>query len=105
MAIQITGLSIVRSPVGSATDQRKYQSSTLLVFVQGIHRWPVISPHKRPVTRKMFPFQDVFIGRLQMCENCSTNIRAVIGEDEAQRIKTQSDLRSSHNESKYQNWS
>ena len=26
--------------------------------VRGIHRWPVNSPHKRPVTRKMFPFDD-----------------------------------------------
>ena len=25
----------------------------------GIHRWPVNSPHKGPVTRKMFPFDDV----------------------------------------------
>ena len=27
----------------------------------GIHRWPVISRHKKPVTRKMFPFDDVII--------------------------------------------
>ena len=27
----------------------------------GIHRWPVNSPHKRPVTRKMLPFDDVII--------------------------------------------
>ena len=27
--------------------------------VWGIHRWPVNSPHKWPVTRKMFPFDDV----------------------------------------------
>ena len=26
-----------------------------------IHRWPVNSPHKGPVTRKMFPFADVII--------------------------------------------
>ena len=25
----------------------------------GIHQWPVNSPHKWPVTRKMFPFDDV----------------------------------------------
>ena len=29
----------------------------------GIHRWPVISPHKWPVTGKMFPFDDVIMGR------------------------------------------
>ena len=27
-----------------------------------IHRWPVNSPHKWPVTRKMFPFDDVIMG-------------------------------------------
>ena len=26
-----------------------------------IHRWPVNSPHKWPVTRKMFPYDDVII--------------------------------------------
>ena len=40
-------------------DQRKHQSSASLAFVLGIHRWPVNSPHKGPVTRKMFPFDDV----------------------------------------------
>ena len=30
-------------------------------FVRGIHRWPVNSPHKGPVTRKMFPFDDVIM--------------------------------------------
>ena len=39
-------------------DQRKKNSSSL-PFVQGIHRWPVNSPHKRSVTRKMLPFDDV----------------------------------------------
>ena len=43
------------------TDQRKHQSSALLAFVRGIHRWPVNSPHKGPVTRKMFPFDDVIM--------------------------------------------
>ena len=28
-------------------------------LVWGIHRWPMNSPHKRPVTRKRFPFDDV----------------------------------------------
>ena len=26
-----------------------------------IHRWPVNSPHKWPVTRKMFPFDDIIM--------------------------------------------
>ena len=28
-------------------------------FMRGIHRWLVNSPNKVPVTRKMFPFDDV----------------------------------------------
>ena len=40
---------------------RKYQSSASLAFVRGIHRWPVNSPHKEPVTRKMFSFDDVIM--------------------------------------------
>ena len=45
----------------SGADQRKHQSSASLVFVRGIHRWPVNSPHKGSVTRKMFPFDDVIM--------------------------------------------
>ena len=40
---------------------KKHQSSASLAFVWGIHRWPVNSPHKRPVTRKTFPFDDVIM--------------------------------------------
>ena len=59
MASYITSLNIVYSTVYSAADQRKHQSSASLAFVRGIHRWLVNSPRKRPVTRKMFPFEDV----------------------------------------------
>ena len=59
MASQITSLTIVYPTVYSGADQRKHQSSASLSFVRGIHRWPVNSPHKGPVTRKMFPFDDV----------------------------------------------
>ena len=61
MASQITSLTVVYSAVYSDADQRKHQSSASLAFVQGIHRWPVNSPHKGPVTRKMFPFDDVIM--------------------------------------------
>ena len=40
---------------------RKHQNSASLAFVGGIHRWRVNSPHKGPVTRKVFPFDDVII--------------------------------------------
>ena len=61
IASQITSLTIVYSIVYSDTDQRKHQSSASLAFVWGIHRGPVNSPHKWPVTRKMFPFDDVIM--------------------------------------------
>ena len=47
-------------------DQRKHQSFVSLAFVQGIHRWSMNSPHKWPVTRKMFPFDDVVVLRLRL---------------------------------------
>ena len=58
MASQITGDSIVCSTVGSGADRRKHQSSASLACVRGINRWSMNSPHKRPVTRKMVPFDD-----------------------------------------------
>ena len=61
MASQITSLTIVYSTVYSGADQRKHQSFASLAFVRGIHRRPVNSPHKWPVTRKMFPYDDVIM--------------------------------------------
>ena len=62
IASQITSLAIVYSIVYSEADQRKHQSSASLAFVWGFHRGPVNSPHKWPVTRKIFPFDDVIMG-------------------------------------------
>ena len=61
IASQITSLTIVYSTVYSDADQRKHQSSASLAFVRGIHRGPVNSPHKWPVTRNMFPFDDIIM--------------------------------------------
>ena len=61
IASQITSLTIVYATVYTGPDQRKHQSSVSLVFVRGIHRGPVNSPHKGPVTRKKFPFDDVIM--------------------------------------------
>ena len=58
MASQFTSLTVVYSTVYSDADQSKHQSSASLAFV-----WPVNSPHKGPVTRKMFPFDDVIMAR------------------------------------------
>ena len=51
IASHITSLTIVYSIVYSDADPRKHQSSAS----------PVNSPHKWPVTRKMFPFDDVIM--------------------------------------------
>ena len=59
MASQIISLTIIYWIVYSGADQMKHQSSASLAFERGIHRWPVNSPHKGPVTRRMFPFDDV----------------------------------------------
>ena len=53
MASQITSLSIVYSTIYSDADKIKHQSSASLVN----------SPHKWPVTRKMFPFHDVIMAQ------------------------------------------
>ena len=61
IASQITSLTSVYSSIYSGADQRKRQSSTSLAFVREIDRWTVNSPHKGPVTPKMFPFDDVIM--------------------------------------------
>ena len=61
IASQITSFTSVYSTVYSVSDKRKHQSSASLAFVRGIHRGPVNSPHKMPVARKMFPFDDVIM--------------------------------------------
>ena len=60
MVSQITNLTIVYSVVYYGVD-KKNQISTSLAFVRGIHRRPVNSPHKGPVARKMFQFDDVIM--------------------------------------------
>ena len=72
IASQITSLTIVYSTVYLLADQRKHQRSTSLAFGWGIHRGPVNSPHKWPVTRKMFPFDDVI-----MCFPSYDNIHSI----------------------------
>ena len=71
MASQITSLTTVYSTMYSDAYQRKYQSSASLAYVRGIHWWPVNSPHKGPVTRKRFPFDDVIM--FIMIDDCSRN--------------------------------
>ena len=62
---QMTGVSIVFSTVYLGTYQRKHHSSASLAFVRVIHWWPVDSPHKGSLKRKVFPF-DYAIMQLMM---------------------------------------
>ena len=61
------------SEANSSADQRKRQSSASLAFVRGIHRRPVNSQHKGPVTWKIFSFDDVIIRRAVPQRDDSTN--------------------------------
>ena len=81
IASKITSLTSIYSTIYWDTDQRKQQSSASLVFVWGIHRGPVRgpvnSPHKWPVTRKMFPFDDVIMEccMLYYTDMCSSLVK------------------------------
>ena len=83
-ASQITSLTIVYTTVYSGSDQRKHRSSVSLAFVRGIHRWPVNSPHKWPVTRKMFPFDDVIMKGAEICGTDAFSIMGLISCPDAE---------------------
>ena len=83
MASQITSLTIVYSIVYSGAHQRKHQSPASLAFVRGIHRGPVNSPHKGPVTRKMFPFDDVIMA---VCRRVRSSTRLISSHKGTTRI-------------------
>ena len=68
MASRITSVLNVCSTVCLGVNHRKYQSSAWLVFVRGIHRWPLDYLRKGSVTWKMFSFDDGI-----MAESCTNN--------------------------------
>ena len=72
IAFQITSLTIVYSIVYSDADKKKTSKLRVTGLCVGIHREPVNSPHKWPVTRKMLPFDDVII-----LKTFSTSCRAI----------------------------
>ena len=75
-ASQIPSLTTVYSTVYSGADQRKHQSSASLASVRGIHRWPVNSPHKGPLSRKILPIDDVImcIVCMRTCVRCTIRL-------------------------------
>ena len=66
MTSQINGVSSVWLTICSGADHRNHKSSVSLEFLKGIHRWLMDSPHKGPVMRRIFPFDDVI---MQFCHN------------------------------------
>ena len=67
MASQITSLTIVYSTIYSRCRSKK----TPKLRVTGLcGRWPVNSPHKGPVTWKMFPFDDVIMPSRIVSPHC-----------------------------------
>ena len=82
MASQITSLTNVYSNFYSGADQRKHQSSASLAFVWGKHRWPVISPHKWPVTRKLFLIDGVIMTNLYSTSRFGMYMNISISSDQ-----------------------
>ena len=78
IASQITNLTSVYSIVYLDANQRKHQSSASPAFV------PVNSPHKWPVTRKMFPFDGVILG----CHHANFVVTGGTGDDKIAIITT-----------------
>ena len=61
MASEITSLTIVYSTTYSRRRSKKTSKLRVTGLVRRIHWWLVNSPHKGPVTRKMFPIDDVIM--------------------------------------------
>ena len=93
LASQITSLTIVYSIVYS-DDQGKHQSSASLAFLRGIHQRTVNSPHKWPVTRKMFPFDDVIMLSLHPAFACWWP--GIVRPEFESRIRHFNDLNKTH---------
>ena len=82
VASPITSLAVVYATVYSGAHEQKPKTSELRVtgLCAGNSPGPVNSPHKWPVTRKMFPFDDVIMRKftMYMVENTlSCNMRYV----------------------------
>ena len=83
MGAMVSQITIVYSTVYSGADQRKQQSSAPLAFVRGIHRSTVNSPHKGPVTRRMFSFEHV----IMICTTSQCTVNYLIRGKEAQSFQ------------------
>ena len=69
IASQITSLTIVYSTVYSDADKKNPSKLRVTGLCAGIQRGPVNSPHKWPVTRKIFAFDDVIMNARNIKSN------------------------------------
>ena len=76
-------------PFIRAQIRKKHQSPASLAFVRGIHWGPVNSPHKWPVTRKMFPFDDVIMLFNTMYLTCGSGYGPYNGRGGSQQDATE----------------
>ena len=59
-----------------------------LAFVRRIDQQLVNSPHKWPVTRKMFPFDDIIMVADKNFHNISANVEIVIWNNDVKNKKS-----------------
>ena len=75
--------------------------SASLAFVRGIHRGPVNSPHRGPVTRKMFSFDDVIIAWITWLRaRWLIDAQAIINQNKANLRRIKSPLNNMFNSSR-----
>ena len=68
--ISLSDNSTICSNVCLGVHQRKHQTLRYWSFVIRIHQWPIDSPHKVPVTRIMFPSDEVIVIHDVTCKKC-----------------------------------
>ena len=61
MASRLSASRLSVQPFVQAQIKENIKAPRHLPLRIGIHRWPMNSPHKGPVTRKIFPFDDVIM--------------------------------------------
>ena len=90
MASQITGVSIFLHNCLFRCRSKKTSKLRVNGFVQGIHEWPANSPHKRPVTREICPFNYVIINAVtaRIHGLCWREMWATISETNYEHLTT-----------------
>ena len=59
---------------------KKKSKLTSLAFVRGIHWWVMNSPQKGPVTRKMFPFDDIIMVKCVLIQSSNHNQQCITNQ-------------------------